>query len=290
MEQHLGLTLLQTITQDPGILGSLVKNMYDFIESGLDSRLEIYDRINERRMLARDYFSEQGYKRLVIPDCLPLDFDVKAAFVERRNGKKSRPVLELSTINLESLTSMAEESESFLVKDDKVYAYKKQIAKIQSITGRLPRVGRRTRSRILFATSEDTQTQLGGIRLANFIYENNIFLEDSASDEQATRASLPSINMTQEEVIKATIEYEQVPLQIQRFGQNAQAIQSLQILQLSTQEILQRMEQLNMDIRDIMPYVSKMAIARIQKCSEVPISWKQASSIYWRLVKKNSVT
>ncbi|MBU0461343.1 MAG: hypothetical protein KJ574_02020 [Nanoarchaeota archaeon] len=281
-----------------GTLGSIVSNMYKFIESRYDEGLLLHDSMNSEDVRARDYFQGDERRYIVLSRCLPLDIDVKGAYIPKKGNGNNRPVVETSAVDMKALEERLKEGfDGKVLLDKNIVRSRDGCDLVRIYTAPVTFRGRRTQRSGVSAIpvpAHRENTDLA-IKVFDVMYEENTFEDDPQLEREMSEITgaqpVHRLELRQELQLKQVIELEQQLALKQKLQMSPMMIQSVTLLQKSTQELIDMVDQANEEIMEAQRaaayVIRKRAIAAIKNA--VPganLSWKQATTIFHRMVRK----
>ena len=270
MQMSQSLTKAVSSERDPGTLGGVVRNVYDFEGSGRDLSLSLFDHINSEEVPAREYFEETGHRFVVGASRLPYDFDIKGVYLDKKGQNVGRPSLELSVLDFHALGRRLREDFGKLVVIQGKSVYSESGEGIARTFTSERRLGDRKTKRStvnLLPLYDDEHNRELAVRLVDSVYEGNTFIEDEYLERQVgeiTGAVAPDqrLELRQQQELRQLMVNEQV-LALQTTLNHSQ-IQSLNILRMSTREIEEKLLKEDEEFaRTVYPVIRKRAISRI---------------------------
>ncbi len=279
--------------KDYGVLGNLVRNMYDFLQGNKNKETIINDHINGKDVSAKEYFREIKESFEVERQRLPSDLTVKAAYIKKIGENADRPILELSEIDFKSLEERLAKDygDAVRVKGKSIFSDDSKL--MQTITS-----GKYKRTVVIYTPELEEAYNIDlALQTTNSMWEGNTFREDPKLMEKVGKilgkykAEKPSLRLLQIQEMRQIIEDEQVAKLVTRLEQriSPQMVLNSKILSMPTPKLIEKVVNETEDVAHIEGFIAnvlrKRAIAKI-KNSMPGLSWSQATNIYHKLGKK----
>lgn len=265
------------------LLGSIVRNMYSFIESNYNPGMGMYDDVSGKEKLARDYFRETRGRYVIERENLPFDVDIKGAYINKR---KNQPIVESSALNFPELEELLKTNNAGELKGRSIFSnYDEKV--IQTITGLRDVNGEKSlRSNIIFLPkATDYEAVDSAVYIADLIYENSLFKEDPRIQDKIDSVSEPSksprIELKQKLELAQIIEGEQIITVMPQLNPYQKMI--AEVMTMPRHELEQKLEEMGTMLA---PILTQACIRKI-KAAAPNLSWKQARKMYYRLMKKD---
>lgn len=262
--------MIASLKSEHSALGSLVVNLFEFLKNGLRPDTMITDWVNsDQQVAAALYFIEFDRRFVIRQPHLPFDPAVKGAFINKFGKDARRPCLELAPIDFSELKTVLEadlpegelKGRAIFVKDGTKLIESKTMARWLG-----QRSARRTTIVILpHFNSEHVRTV---IKILDLIYNNGIFIEDPKLQKVIESAVNP-VAETPQMTTELRLEMQTIMNMEQRLSmsmrQKQLLIPSLEILQLSRQELETRLERMQDELVKLHTIMRRRAIARIMR-------------------------
>lgn len=278
----------------PGLLGQIVQNCCDFARSQYDESTEVFDRVNGRRLPAKEYFRDLDWAWVVKRDHLPYDLNVKGVLI-RDDGvlrveltgvdfvktvDRMRQQRDLGRLELKGRRFFLDGQPLVRTMTENVVRdgpprYRTLVASLE----RLPTIGRE-RTRFL-------------IRLFDLLYDFHCFREDSiiTPEEEPAIGSAPAIGiemrLEQRMAMAMLLKQEQV-MQLEP-GPYPQTQLAKTVVALGPQKVGEVLSQLGMSECQLDAVIGKTlwtwAVRKIQRVKP-GLSFQEAAAICKRLTSK----
>ena len=294
----IGPQILQTqeLCPEENILGSIVENMYNFVGSREPLRETYYDLVKGEEVLGKEYFDVNRSFVQVKQGRLPLEINTKAVYMHKEGSRRNIPYVQTARVDYDFLSDKLEDRLDLTrLKGRQVMKHGKALVRFRNIT---PLYGGAShpRTNITFprwdGVSEKSWRVAESIRVANLMYNNNTFLEDSSLkvDLSDVSSSTPKMELKQIQNMRQ----QQLILSEQRMvGQMSQnqymGMRFGEVIKQDSSDLAMQAVDSQEEIAELaLPKVRRKAISRIIKASEGKLSWKGATKIYYNLLKRGA--
>ncbi len=178
------LQLMQSFKQKGyGILGEIVKEIYEFLRSGKDPQFVIKDPVNIKEVLAKDYFLDFEFITAVNRKNLPFDIHVKGIYIDK---KDESPHLQLSELDFSYLEKELNENPSndFRLKGKSIFYNDTKLIKTSTYSPWVSGERSKRSSLKLIPKHNENENLERAIEVVDIIYENNAFKLNSENEKK----------------------------------------------------------------------------------------------------------